>query len=79
MYNCPESFKQELLSIIPIEYRDDIIFTGYVPDNDYKHLIKNADFTIFISLYEGFGYCIMESIYLGTPVLTSNISSTKEL
>ena len=45
----------------------------------YKLLIKNAEFTIFLSLYEGFGYCVMESIYLCTPVLTSNISSTKEL
>jgi len=79
MYNCPETYKYELLANVPIEHHQNIIFTGYVPDNDYKYLIKNADFTLFLSLYEGFGYCVMESIYLGTPVLTSNISSTKEL
>ena len=79
MYNCPESYKNYLLKDIPINHHENIIFTGYVPDDDYKNLIKNAELTFFISLYEGFGYCVMESTYLGTPVLTSNISSTNEL
>jgi len=79
MYNCPKIYKETLLSNIPVKYHKNIIFTGYVPDNDYKYLIKNAEFTIFISLYEGFGYCVMESIFLGRPVLTSNCGSTGEL
>ena len=79
MYECNEHHKKKLLSNISTEHNENIIFTGYVPNDDYKYLIKNAEFTIFISLYEGFGYCVMESTYLGTPVLTSNVGSTKEL
>jgi hypothetical protein len=79
MFNIPEVEKNKLLSNVPVNYHTDIIFTNFVPDNDYKYLLKNAEFTIFISLYEGFGYSIMESIYLGTPVLTSDNSSMKEL
>jgi len=79
MYSINETWKNKLLSNVPPEYHKNIIFTNFVPDNDYKYLIKNAKFTIFPSLYEGFGYCVMESVYLGIPVLTSNVGSTQEL
>jgi glycosyltransferase involved in cell wall biosynthesis len=82
MFIIDENGKNDIYKNIPNEYIDrqnDIIFTGFVSDEDYKVLIYNADLTLFPSLYEGFGYCVMESIYLGTPVLTSDISSTKEL
>ena len=59
--------------------KKDIIFTGYVSNDEYKILIKNASLTLFISLYEGFGYCIIESLYFKVPVVTSNISSMFEL
>lgn len=83
MYNIPNVNKQQLIDkhVIPdfMDRKNDIIFTGHVSDNDYINLIKNADITLFPSLYEGFGYCVMESVYLNTPVITSNISSTDEL
>jgi len=79
MYKINETQKKNLLSNIPSEQHHNIIFTGFVTDNDYKYLMQHAEFTLFISLYEGFGFCVMESIYVGTPVLTSNVGSTKEL
>ena len=56
-----------------------IIFTGFVSDIEYILLMKNALVTFFPSLYEGFGYCISESINLNVPVITSNNSSMDEL
>ena len=58
---------------------ENIIFTGFVSDINYYSLLKNALVTYFPSLYEGFGYCISESIYVGVPVITSSNSSMNEL
>ncbi len=56
-----------------------IIFLGYVPDNDLYGLYKNAEFFIYPSLYEGFGYPLVEAMCFGCPVATSNNSSLAEI
>ena len=38
-----------------------------------------VNFTCFISLYEGFGFPISESLWHGVPVLTSNFGSMEEV
>lgn len=38
-----------------------------------------ADFTVFPSLHEGFGLPVAESLALGTPVITSQYGSMKEI
>ena len=43
------------------------------------NLIRAAKGVFFPSLYEGFGLPILESMLLGTPVLTSNTSSIPEI
>lgn len=49
--------------------------------NDEEILLeyKNCDLVNFPSLYEGFGMPIIEGQSIGRPVLTSNISPTKEV
>jgi glycosyltransferase involved in cell wall biosynthesis len=42
-------------------------------------LIAGARATLFPSLYEGFGLPVLESMALGTPVITSNVSSLPEV
>jgi glycosyltransferase involved in cell wall biosynthesis len=42
-------------------------------------LIRNARAVIFPSLYEGFGLPVIESMLLGTPVITSDSSALKEV
>ena len=56
-----------------------VIFTGYVSDTDLKKLYKDALFFIYPSLYEGFGYPVIEAMMLGCPVATSNTSSLGEI
>lgn len=42
-------------------------------------LIRGARAVTFPSLYEGFGLPVLEAMLLGTPVLTSNVSSLPEV
>lgn len=57
----------------------DVIFTGYVREEDIPALYSGADFFIFPSIYEGFGLPILEAMRCGTPVITSNVSSMPEV
>ncbi|MFA4930532.1 MAG: glycosyltransferase family 1 protein [Patescibacteria group bacterium] len=58
---------------------DDIIFTGRVSDEEKFALIKGAKCLCYPSLYEGFGLPVLEGMVMGTPVLTSNVSSLPEV
>lgn len=59
--------------------RDDIIFTGYVPDDMLPTLYHYAAAYVFPSTYEGFGLTVLDAMRFGTPVITSNISSLPEV
>ncbi|MEO0565660.1 MAG: glycosyltransferase, partial [Chloroflexota bacterium] len=48
-------------------------------DADLPALYSGARCTAFVSLYEGFGLPILESMACGTPVITSNVSSLPEV
>lgn len=56
-----------------------IIQTGYVDDADRGALYAGALAFIFPSLYEGFGFPVLEAMHCGTPVLCSATSSLPEL
>ena len=57
----------------------DIIFTGYVPDEELSLFYRAADVFVYPSLYEGFGLPVLEAMAAGCPVVTSNASSLKEV
>lgn len=61
------------------EYKSDIILTGYVSNEDKFYLMANADVFLFPTFYEGFGLPILEAQSVGTPVVTSDISSMPEV
>jgi glycosyltransferase involved in cell wall biosynthesis len=55
-----------------------VIFTGYVPDADKAALLSGATACVFLSLYEGFGFPVLEAMACGTPVICSSTSSLPE-
>ncbi len=65
--------------ISKIKNKEDVIFTGYVSDEEKFELMKNADVFLFPTFYEGFGLPILEAQSVGTPVVTSNVSSMPEV
>ncbi len=56
-----------------------IIFTGYIQDEEIPVLYKHAIIYVSPSLYEGFGSIIMEAQYSGTPLLCSDIPVYREV
>ena len=56
-----------------------IHFSGNIPDSILPNLYASAIATCYISLYEGFGLPIIESMVCGTPVVTSNMASMPEI
>lgn len=58
---------------------DDIIYTGYVSDEELIWLYKNAYAFIYPSFYEGFGLPILEAMRVGCPVMCSETTSMPEV
>lgn len=58
---------------------ENIVFTGYVPDEDVPLLMKGAMLFCFPSIYEGFGMPPLEAMACGTPVITSNNTALPEV
>lgn len=54
-------------------------FLGFVSDEELAALYQQAQGFILASLWEGFGYPILEAMQLGTPVATSDCSSMAEI
>ncbi|OGS03928.1 MAG: hypothetical protein A2204_03215 [Elusimicrobia bacterium RIFOXYA1_FULL_47_7] len=60
-------------------FENDIIFTGYVTDDELLHLYNGARLFAFPSVYEGFGLPLLEAMACGCPVISSNTSSMPEV
>ena len=56
-----------------------IVFTGFVPDDQLAWLYRNATAFIFPSLSEGFGLPGLEAMAHGLPVIASNTSCLPEV
>ncbi len=58
---------------------DGVILAGYVDDADKGALYAGALALVFPTLYEGFGFPVLEAMLCGAPVICSNTSSLPEL
>jgi glycosyltransferase involved in cell wall biosynthesis len=64
---------------LPAEVRRRVVLTGYVAEPDKRALLAGADALAYPSLYEGFGFPVLEAFAAGVPVLTSTTSSLPEV
>lgn len=58
---------------------DRIRFLQHVPDPDLPLLYNTADLFVYPSLYEGFGFPVLEAMACGCPTITTNVSSIPEV
>lgn len=73
----PDERLRAILSELNISGR--VRFLGKIPDNTLAAVYRGATALVLVSLYEGFGLPILESMACGTPVLTSNVASMPEV
>ncbi|MCF7849967.1 MAG: glycosyltransferase family 4 protein [Kiritimatiellales bacterium] len=59
--------------------KGDILFLGFIPVKTLPLLYSGCDMMIYPSLFEGFGFPIVEALACGAPVICSNTSSMKEI
>jgi len=62
-----------------MKYKDDVIFTGRLQDDELYRVMAAAFALTFVSSFEGFGIPILEAFNCDVPVITSNVSSMPEI
>lgn len=91
-YNLPEKFvlsiggigdRRNLKRVKEATKKYQLIITGqmipYLKDEELPLLYAAAKVLLYPSFYEGFGLPILEAMTVGTPVITSNVSSMPEV
>lgn len=58
---------------------DSVVFTGFVSGSDLPALYSGARVYACPSLYEGFGFTVLEAMACGTPVVSSSATSLPEV
>lgn len=75
-----EWYKQKIMNeAIALGVEDRIVFTGPVSENDKQWYYDNCAAFVFPSLVEGFGLPVVEAMYFGKPIFTSNYTSLPEI
>lgn len=72
-------FKHIEESLKHYQLEKEVIFPGYVEDEDLQEVYHLASVFVFPSLYEGFGIPPLEAMACGCPVVSSNVSSLPEV
>lgn len=73
----PDEHLTSLIEHLGITHR--VKFLGFIEEEALPSLYKGAFATLYVSLMEGFGLPIIESMASGTPVITANTSSLPEI
>lgn len=58
--------------------KNQVIFLNNIPETDLAGLYQLASLSIYISIFEGFGLPVIESMACHCPVITSNLSCLPE-
>jgi alpha-1,3-rhamnosyl/mannosyltransferase len=69
----------DAIAALPPDRRARVVRTGYVDEDEKRALLSGAMALTYPSLYEGFGFPVLEGFAAGVPVLTANASSLPEV
>jgi len=71
---------EQILKKMKEEHRDqNVIFTGFISEDELVSLYNGCEFLIFPSIYEGFGLPALEAMACGKTLISSNTPSLKEV
>ncbi|MBS7283459.1 MAG: glycosyltransferase family 4 protein, partial [Prevotella sp.] len=60
-------------------FKNEVVFTGYLKDEDLPKYYAGASIMLYLSFFEGFGLPVLEAMSCGTPVICSNTSCFPEI
>ncbi len=72
-------FDEVFESVRRHQLEDEVVFTGYLSDEDVVETYRCAAVTVYPSLYEGFGFPPLEAMACGCPVVCSTAASIPEV
>lgn len=78
-YIIAGSLNPDVFNSAELFFPENVLYIGYVTDQELVGLYKNAGCFIYPSLYEGFGFPPLEAMACGCPVLVSNAASLPEI
>jgi glycosyltransferase involved in cell wall biosynthesis len=61
------------------KFREDVVLTGYLPEEELVPLLGAAYAMVYPSFFEGFGVPVLEAMKTNVPVLTSAGTSMEEI
>jgi glycosyltransferase involved in cell wall biosynthesis len=64
---------------LPSEIKKNIVFLGYTEQAKATRYLRHAEALVFTTLFEGFGFPVLEAFASGTPVITSNTTCLPEI
>ncbi len=64
---------------LPSETRDRVVLTGGVSDAGRRALLEHASVLAYPSIYEGFGFPVLEAMSVGVPVVAARAGSIPEI
>lgn len=70
---------KRIFSHIPTYDHEDVLFPGFIAEEDKPMLYSMAKAFLYPSIFEGFGLPLVEAMKCGTPIITSNVSSIPEV
>lgn len=73
------SFKEQLVKMIPDEYRERVKFLGYVSNEELSGYYRNCDVFVAPSLYESFGLIYIEAMSYAKPVIGCGVGGVPEV
>jgi glycosyltransferase involved in cell wall biosynthesis len=77
----PQGWMQEDLPRVISELKldNEVVFTGFVPDEILNVLYNETTLLVYPSMHEGFGLPPLEAMAAGCPVAVSRVSSLPEV
>jgi glycosyltransferase involved in cell wall biosynthesis len=74
----PQRLRTQIQALPPAT-AERVVMAGYVGMSEKRALLSEASVVAYPSIYEGFGFPVLEAMAARVPVLTSNVSSLPEV
>ena len=71
--------EKEKLQALAKKLKLDVIFAGFIPDEDLKNYYQQADLFALPSLYEGFGIVYVDALLNGLPIVATACGGPEDI